>query len=216
MASDPMVNEVAQSSPTLCDPMDCSLPGSSVCGIFQARVLEWVAISFSRRSSQPRDQTQVSFIAGRRFTIWATREDYGPITSWQIDGETVEMVTEFIWGEGAPKSLQMVTAAMKLNDACPLEEIEKQRSYFINKGPSSQSYGFSSSHVWVWKLDYKESWALMLLNCGVGEDSWESLGLQRDPTSPSERKSVVNIQWKDWCWSWSSNSLANWCKDLTP
>ena len=51
--------------------MDCSLQGSSIHGIFQARILEWVAISFSRGSSQPRDQTQVSHIAGRRFTIWA-------------------------------------------------------------------------------------------------------------------------------------------------
>ena len=54
--------------------MDCSLPGSSVWGIFQARVLEWVAISFSRGSSQPRDWTWVSHIAGRCFTVWATRE----------------------------------------------------------------------------------------------------------------------------------------------
>ena len=54
--------------------MDCSLPGSSVHGIFQARALEWVAISFSRGSSRPRDWTCVSCIAGRRFTIWATRE----------------------------------------------------------------------------------------------------------------------------------------------
>ena len=52
-------SEVAQSCPTLCDPMDCSLPGSSIHGIFQARVLEWVAIFFSRGSSQPRDRTQV-------------------------------------------------------------------------------------------------------------------------------------------------------------
>ena len=59
---------------TLCDPMDCSLPGFSVHGIFQARVLEWVAISFSRRSAWPRDQTQVSRTAGRHFTLWATRE----------------------------------------------------------------------------------------------------------------------------------------------
>ena len=59
---------------TLCDPMDCSLPGSSVHGIFQARVLEWVATSFSRGSSRPRDRTWVSRIAGRCFTIWATRE----------------------------------------------------------------------------------------------------------------------------------------------
>ena len=65
--------EVTQSYPTLCDPMDCSLQGSSVRGIFQARVLAWVAISFYRGSSWPRDQTQVSHIAGRHFTIWATR-----------------------------------------------------------------------------------------------------------------------------------------------
>ena len=67
------VSEVAQSCPTLCDPMDCSLPGS-IHEIFQARILEWVAISFSRRSSRPRDRTWVSRIAGRRFTVWATRE----------------------------------------------------------------------------------------------------------------------------------------------
>ena len=58
-------SEVAQSCPTLCDPMDYSLPGSSVHGIFQARVLEWIAISFSRGSSWPRDRTQVSCVAGR-------------------------------------------------------------------------------------------------------------------------------------------------------
>ena len=67
-------SDATQSCPTLCDPMDYSPPGFSVHGIFQARVLEWVAISFSRGSSWPRDQTWVSRIAGRRFTIWATRE----------------------------------------------------------------------------------------------------------------------------------------------
>ena len=67
-------SEVAQSCPTLCNTMDCSLPGSFIHGIFQARVLEWVAISFSRGSSWLRDQTQVSCIVGRGFTIWATRE----------------------------------------------------------------------------------------------------------------------------------------------
>ena len=66
---------------------------------------------------------------------------------------------------GAPKSLQMVTAAMKLKDAYSLEgklwpprqHIQKQRHYCANKGPSSQSYGFSSSHVWMWELDDKET-----------------------------------------------------------
>ena len=65
---------VAQSCPTLCDPMDCSPPGSSVHGISQAWILEWVAVSFSRGSSWPRDRTRVSRIVGRRFTVWATRE----------------------------------------------------------------------------------------------------------------------------------------------
>ena len=67
-------SEDAQSCLTLCDPMDVSLPGSSVHGIFQARVLGWVAVSFSRGSSRPRDWTQVSSIADRCFTVWATRE----------------------------------------------------------------------------------------------------------------------------------------------
>ena len=78
-----------------------------------------------------------------------------PITSWLIDGETMKTVRYFILG--APKSLQMVTAAMKLKDTCSLEEnlgqtrqhIKKQRHYFVNIGPSSQGYGFSSSHVWM-------------------------------------------------------------------
>jgi len=55
----------------------------------------------------------------------------------------------------------------------------------------------------------------MLLNCGVGEDSWESLGLQGDPTSPYYRRSDLSIHWKNWCWSWNSNTLATWCEELT-
>ena len=58
--------------------MDCSLPGSSVHGIFQARILEWVAISFSRRPSWSRDWTQVFHIVGRHFTVWATRKVHYP------------------------------------------------------------------------------------------------------------------------------------------
>ena len=89
----------------------------------------------------------------------------GTITSWEIYGETVETVTDFIFW--APKSLQIVTAAMKLKNASPWKKsydqsrqhIKKQRRYFANKGPYSQSYGFFSSHVWMWQLDYKESWA---------------------------------------------------------
>ena len=66
--------------------MDCSLSGSSIHGIFQARVLEWIAIFFSRGSSRPRNRTRVSRIAGRRFTVWATREasvtSFTPVTSF--------------------------------------------------------------------------------------------------------------------------------------
>ena len=67
---------VAQSCLTLCDPMNCTLPVSSVHGIFQARILEWVIMPFSRGSSPSRDQTWVSCVAGRLFTVWATRETY--------------------------------------------------------------------------------------------------------------------------------------------
>ena len=79
----------------------------------------------------------------------------GPITSWKIDGKAMETVTDFIFC--ALKSLQMVTEAMKLKSTCSLEEkydqprqhIKKQRHYFANKDASSQSYGFSSSDVWM-------------------------------------------------------------------
>ena len=86
-------SKVAQSCPTLCDPMGCSLPGSSVHGIFQARVLEWIAISFSRGSSQPRDRIRVSRIVDRRVTVWATREVHLVIT---CNGKESEK--EYIFG----------------------------------------------------------------------------------------------------------------------
>ena len=73
---DLLESEVAQLCPTLCDPMDWSPQGLSVHGIVQARILEWVAISFSRGSSWLRDWTWVSHIAGRRFMVWATREAF--------------------------------------------------------------------------------------------------------------------------------------------
>ena len=91
----------------------------------------------------------------------------GPITSCQIDGGTTETVTDFIFlgskitGDGdcsheIKRCLLLGRKAMLLK---PRQHIKKQRHYFANKGPSSQSYGFSSSHVWMWELDHKESWA---------------------------------------------------------
>ena len=68
--------------------------------------------------------------------------------------------------------------------------------------------------VGLWRrLSAKE---LILLNCGIGEDSWESLGLHGDPTSPFWRRSALGFLWKEWCWSWNSNTLATSCEELTP
>ena len=116
----------------------------------------------------------------------------GPITSWQIDGETVETVSDFILGGSkitadgdCSHEIKMLTPCKKSCDQ-PRQHIKKQRHYLDNNCPPSQSYGFSSSHVRMWELDHKEGWApeeLMLLNCGVGEDSWESLEQPGDQAS---------------------------------
>ena len=111
----------------------------------------------------------------------------GPITSWQIDRETVETVADFIFlgskitvDGDCSHEIKRLTPWKESYDQ-PRQHIRKQRHYFVNKGPTTQAYAFSSGHVRMWKLSTEE---LMLLNCGVGEDSWESLGLQGDPTSP--------------------------------
>ena len=100
----------------------------------------------------------------------------------------------------------------------PRQHIKKQRHYFTNKGLSNQSYGFSSSHVWMWELDYTESWV---------SKNWcfWTVVLEKTPESPSnckeiqpvhpKGKSVLNTHWKDWCWSWNFNTLATSCKELT-
>ena len=96
----------------------------------------------------------------------------------------------------------------------PRQHIKKQRHYFSNKGPSSQGYGFSSSHVWMWELDYKESWALK---------NWCFWTVVLEKTPWSARRSNQSIlkdispgvHWKDWCWSWNSNTLATCCEELT-
>ena len=92
-----------------------------------------------------------------------------PIISWQIDGETMETERNFnilgskITADGdwsyEIKGQLLLGGGKKSYDQ-PRQHIKKQRHYFTDKGPSSQSYGFSSSHVWMWELDCKESWAL--------------------------------------------------------
>ena len=112
------------------------------------------------------------------------------ITSWQTDGETMRQ-WDFIW---APKSLQMVITAMKLRHLLlgrkamtNLDSILKSRDITLpTKVRLAKAMVFP--YVWMWELDYKESWApknWCFCFCGVGEDSWESLGLQGDQTSQS-------------------------------
>ena len=111
----------------------------------------------------------------------------------------METVKDFIWG--APKSLQMVTVAMKLKGACSLEEsydqprqhIKKQRHYLAKKGLSSQSYGFSSSHVWMWGFDYTESWVLK---------NWcfWTVVLEKTLESPLDNKEIQPVHPKDQSW----------------
>ena len=126
-------SEVAQLCPTLSDPMDCSLTGSSIHGIFQARVLERVNVWF--------------------YIVYLLRYFRVPVELWT-------------W---------------KRNQALPF------LTHWTMVFPVVM-YGC-------------ESWTeeLMLLNCGVGEDSWESLGLQGDPTSPFWRRSALGFLWKEWC-----------------
>ena len=100
--------------------------------------------------------------AGLKFNILKTKiMASSPITSWKLDGEKMETVTDFIFL--GSKSLQMMTAAMKSKDILwkksydqPRQHIKKQRHHFASKVPSSQSYSFSSHHVWMCKLDHKQ------------------------------------------------------------
>ena len=98
----------------------------------------------------------------------------------------------------------------------PQQHIKKQRHYFVNKGPSSQGYGFSSGHVWTWELDYKESWALKnwCFWTVVLEKTLEG-PLDCKEIQPVHPKGNLGVHWKDWCWSLNSNTLATWCEELS-
>ena len=131
---------------------------------------------------------------GLKFNIQKTKiMASSPITSWEIDGETVETVSDFIFL--GSKSLQMVTAAMKLKDTCFLERrllptytaYWRAEIYFANKGQSGQGYGFSSGHVWMWELDYKENGALK---------NWcfWTVVLEKNLESPLDCKEIQPVQ----------------------
>ena len=105
----------------------------------------------------------------------------------------METVTDFIFLDSKITvdfecKLEKILTPWKKKFDQPRQHIKKQRHYFTDKGLSSQSFGFSSGHVWMWELDHKKNLStkeLILLNCGVGGDSWESLGLQGDQTNQS-------------------------------
>ena len=145
------------------------------------------------------------------------------MTSWQIDGETVQTVADFIilgskiTADGDySHEIKTLTPWKKSYDQ-PRQHIKKQTLTLLTKVHLVKAMGFPVVMYGCesWTIKKAECRRIDALNCGVGEDSWESLGLQGDPTSPSLRKPVLGVHWKDWCWSWNSNTLATWCKELT-
>ena len=135
---------VAQSRLTLCDHMDCSLPCSSVCGILQARILEWVAMSSSRGFSQLRDQTQVSLIEGGFFTKWATRE-----AQWQTAAVAA----------ATAKSLQSCPTLCDPIDSSPLGSPVPG----ILQARTLEWVAISFSNAWKWKVKVKSLSHVQLL-----------------------------------------------------
>ena len=130
-----------------------------------------------------------------------------PITSWELDGETMETATDFIFlgsqitaNGDCSHEIKTPLAPWKKSYDQLRQHIKKQRHYLPTKVHLVKAFIFQvvmyGCESWTVKkkMSAKE---LMLLNCGVGEDSWKSLGLQGDPTSPSSRRSVMNIHWKD-------------------
>ena len=136
-----------------------------------------------------------------------------------------EWQTLFSW---TAKPLQMVTAAMKLKDTCswkksydkPRQHNKKQKYHFADADLCSQSYGFSSSHVQMWELNQVQMWELEHWRIGAFE-LWDWRRLLRFPwTVRRSNQSILkeinpDIYWTGWCWSWSSNTLATWCKEPT-
>ena len=134
---------VAQSCPTLCNPMNCGPPGSSVHGILQARILEWIAIPFSRGSSRPRDRTWVSCIANRFFTIWAT----GKIPR---EGSH-SLLQGFFLNQGSNPGLlccRQILYHLSHWCACMLSCFSRFRLFGTRPCQASLSIGFSKQGYW--------------------------------------------------------------------
>ena len=148
---------------------------------------------------------------------------FGPVTSWQIDGETMETVRNFMFGDS--KITADDDCSHELKDACSFEEklwqtytkFLKVETFLCWKFQYNQSYDFSSCHVWMWQLHHKEWWAMnswwfwtLVLDKSVESD------LDCKETHPVILKEInPEYFWKNQCWNWTSNTLANWCEVRT-
>ena len=122
-------------------------------------------------------------------------------------GELVQWVTHICWDQ-----------AFNSCTSHPLLWSQAEPSnhhHSADKVPSCPSYGFSSSHVWIWELDHKEVWVSKkwFFPAVVLEKTLDIPLDKLDQTRQSWRKSTLNIHWKDWCWIWSFNTLATWCEE---
>jgi len=149
---------------TLCDPMDCSLSGSSIRGILQARILEWVAISFSRGSSQPRDRTPVSLIAGGCFTIWAARE--AP-SSRERHTYVQKSIPKILFGhaggssgkESACQCKKLKRYEFDLREDCLKEKNGNPLQYSCLKNPMDRGAWWAAVHGVSQSWKWLSSWA---------------------------------------------------------
>ena len=141
---------VAQSCPSLYEPVDCSPPGSSVCGIFQARTLEWPAISFSRGPSPPRDRTQASCSGGRFFTIQATRE------ALEIGRTQVFSPLLYNYCNNFPLSDTLNSFMSFLRLSCPLQGFFKNYLFLL-------IFAALGLHCFAWAFSSCGEWGLLLL-----------------------------------------------------
>ena len=144
------------------------------------------------------------------------------ISSWHIEGGKVEAVTDFIF-LGSKITADSHCSHAILRQLLPerkamtnLDSVLKSRDItLLTKAPIVKTIVFPAvmyiCERWTIKNSKLQNRCFQTV---VGEDSWESLGLQGDPTSQSWRKSVLNIYWKDWCWSWRCSTLATWWEGL--
>ena len=144
----------------------------------------------------------------------------GPITSSQIDGEIMETVADFIFrgsritkdGDCSHEIKRHMLLGGKVDITLKSRDITLPTKVHLVKAMVFPVVMYGCERWTIKKAEHQKNWCFWT---SIGEDSWESLGLQGDPTSPSQRKSVLNIHCKNWCWSWNSNTLGIWCKELT-